>query len=1232
MLRLRKVELFGFKSFSQRTTLSFNGCGVTAIVGPNGCGKSNIADAILWVLGEQSPRTLRSGRMADCIFNGTASQPPTNLAEVTLTLIDPQVRVTPQLAVSSGTSADGEAQEQAQRKPKRNRLNLKILPGEVVVTRRLYRSGESEYYMNGELCRLRDIQEFFMGTGLGPESYAIIEQGRIGQILSSRPADRRAVIEEAAGVSKYKIKRRLAQAKLESAQQNLLRVTDILEEVTKQRNSLRRQAARARRYQQLQAESQQLRRRLLASQCAQLQAAGQALAARLETNRSALDPLNAQLRALEQNQAQNQARSYELEAALRQQQNQAGLLLVELERAQSRLAEARRQRQELARQLEELGQQRGTLAAQAEQAAAAGAANATTLRELAAELEATRASLAALSAEQESLRGQMLAREELLEKLQQQRALCQHELAAADAEAAQLEQLALTTGEQIRQLTVQRQQAARQQAQLVEDEAKAEAAVASAQRELARVQQEMQALKQQLVALQQKHTTEKQRGEELRQSLAASVAQQQALADLLEQRAAFAVPVQKLLRLDGSQPQEGFRAVGVVADFAEFAPEYAALLEDYLHDELEYVVVETYAAARTGVALLREQASGRATFLVDSFEPCPTEGVLPKLHEADASLQTGNGVVAPLTDLVRLNGPLGAEAARVLPRLSHTYLVHSADIAEELARKHPHYYFLATDGTCYQGRLVTGGARNGHGPIHLKTALEVVTQKRTELTPVMTAVESCLRALEETLCQCEQQFAASQQQLLAEEKNLLQHAQQLHALASERARWEREEHQLAAELEAHRSQQAAAERRRAELAQCQQESTAQAHELELSLARTAGELHTMRQQAEQLSGQFTQQTARLATLEERHAANRQEQARLTAEQERLAQEQHGREELHRRLHGEYQETAETIVSAEAEVQQRDAERRATEQCCQQQETELEALRQGLLAGEANLHSRRVELETLREQHHALEVEQARLETERSHVELSCQSEFGLTGPQLLADCPESFSGPSLAEAEARYQALKQKLESLGPVNMLALDEFQACEQRHQFLSKQREDLLASIADTTQVINEIEEVSRKQFEEAFAAINQNFAETFRALFGGGSAAMRLTEADSSGEPGIDLICQPPGKRLQNILLLSGGEKALAALALLIAIFRYQPSPFCILDEVDAPLDEANIDRFCTMIEELSAQTQFILITHNKKTMEIAPVLYGVTMQNAVSQIVSVRFGDSNPGAA
>ncbi|MGH9861849.1 MAG: AAA family ATPase, partial [Candidatus Acidiferrales bacterium] len=295
MLRLRRVDLFGFKSFAERTRIVFNGTGIAAVVGPNGCGKSNIADAILWVLGEQSAKTLRSGRMADCIFNGTATRPPTNLAEVTLTLVDPEAEkvepAQPEPAPTPAEAADSpDAAAPEDKKPARkNRLNIRLQPGEVVVTRRLYRDGTSEYYLNGELCRLRDIQDLFMGTGLGPESYAIIEQGRVGQILSSRPSDRRGLIEEAAGVTKYKTKRRLAEAKLEAARQNLLRVNDILEEISKQLNTLKRQASRARRYQELKTEGTALRRQLLATQLEQFRSTEATLAAQLAANAAELE-------------------------------------------------------------------------------------------------------------------------------------------------------------------------------------------------------------------------------------------------------------------------------------------------------------------------------------------------------------------------------------------------------------------------------------------------------------------------------------------------------------------------------------------------------------------------------------------------------------------------------------------------------------------------------------------------------------------------------------------------------------------------------------------------------------------------------------------------------------------------------------------------------------------------------------------------------------------------------
>ena len=1092
MLRLRKVEMFGFKSFADRTRIVFNGSGIAAVVGPNGCGKSNISDSILWVLGEQSAKTLRSSRMADCIFNGTATRPPTNLAEVTLTLVDPEAEKatgeTPRLdsgqapvpqgqeTAASEASPAGEAGE----KKKKNRLNLRLHPGEVVVTRRLYRDATSEYYLNGELCRLRDIQELFMGTGLGPESYAIIEQGRVGQILSSRPGDRRAILEEAAGVSKYKNKRRLAEAKLQSAQQNLLRVNDILEEISKQLNSLKRQASRARRYQELKAEGTELRRRLLATQLEQLQAAAAELGQKLAANAAALNEAAATLGAAEREQTTGQARQDELEAALRQEQNRAGLVLVELERAYARVADTRRQQQEAAARLESLAAQRQALAAEASNGTSGADENRESVARLEAELAAAARELEALAAETRRLQQELSV------------PLAQPALDFPDAVACA--------------------RARRDAAQEI---------AAAAEKSLKRCEQEVEAHRQPV--------------EELRRTLASTVAQEKALADLVAHRAVFAEPVQKLLVGQGTVSSGvEFRAVGVVADFAEFDEKFAPLLEDYLHDEMEYVVVETYDAARTGVSLLREQTAGRATFLVDSFGRFP-----PKLVEELERAPQGQGVLGRVADFVRLNGALGSEAKRVLPKLGRTYLVESTRAAEELAREHPSYFFLSTDGTCYHGRLVSGGTRNGHGSHSLRRELERAVRERSAIEPAARSAETAGAELESRRRRLLQTLEAARASLLAHEKAVLQLEQQRDALAL-----------------------------------------------------------------------VQQEQSRLDELTAREARARQqldaEAAGLRAAQARLAEE---------------------LVAAEQEVARRQQGKIEQESRCRELDAERAALRQRLIEGEAGLRERRAGLDAVREQRHQLEVEQARQQADRQHAELALQSEFGLTTEQLLAQVTERLDAEAFPQAEARYREIKERLDSIGPVNMMALEEFQECEQRYEFLTKQREDLLASIADTTKTIEEIDTVCRAQFEQAFAAINQNFAETFKTLFGGGTATLRLSEIEDSTEIGIDLICQPPGKRLQNVLLLSGGEKALTALALLIAIFRYQPSPFCILDEVDAPLDDSNVGRFTRLVEEMAPQTQFILITHNKKTMEVAPVLYGVTMQSAVSQIVSVRFDEA-----
>ncbi|MBI2955975.1 MAG: hypothetical protein HYY26_01550, partial [Acidobacteria bacterium] len=1104
MLRLRQVELFGFKSFADRTRIVFGGTGIAAVVGPNGCGKSNIADAILWVLGEQSAKTLRSARMADCIFNGTASRPPTNLAEVTLTLYDPeaeQAPVAPAETPAEATLAQPQGEAAADEEPKKRkgarsgRLNLRIQPGEVVVTRRLYRDGTSEYYLNGELCRLRDIQELFMGTGLGPESYAIIEQGRVGQILSSRPSDRRALLEEAAGVSKYKTKRRLAEAKLESAHQNLLRVNDILEEISKQLNSLKRQAARARRYQELKAEVTHLHRQLLATQLEQLQTTAAALAAQLEANAADASQQAAELARLEQEQAAAQARQYELETTLRQEQNRAGQVLLEVERAQTRLAETRRQQEETADRLATLASEREKSASEATSTTAALDAARAQTAQLEEELQRSAAELERLATEADSARQRIAALEAARAALDAQQAEAPDRRLALSAERAQLEHLAQSAADELRRFAAEREVARLDLERLATQEQQLASALAQARGEQARAQENVAAAEHALAATQADGAAQQRRLDQARQSLADAAAQEHALADLVAQRAALAEPVQKLLvGAGGMTAVGGFRAVGVVADFTEFDPGYAPLLEDYLHDELEYVVVETYDAARTGVSLLREQVGGRATFLVDSF------GRFPATLRDDLERPQGSGIVARVADLVRINGPLGSEAKRVLPKLSRTYLVHSAETAEALARDFPHFFFLSTDGSCYHGRLVSGGVRNGHGSHALQRELERAAARRTEVEPSVAEEEAELARLEARRRELENAVAAARQALFAQEKNLLQLEQQRDALTAERTRAEQEAARAAtacAELETR--QRATAERLealRAELTELEQLLGTGEH----ALKANAQQLLEQRQALETATTQFADLRARHAAGEERLAAARQELARLEQTAARLAELRREQAALETRFEAEQQRLAEELLAREAELLQRREEKSAQEARCQQYEEELSLLRQSLLEREAALRERRAAHDALRERRHQLEVEQARLASDRQHAELALQNEFGLTAEQLLVEVTERLAGDALAQAELRYREIRQRLDTLGPINMMALEEFQECEQRHEFLTKQRDDRLASIADTRRTIEEFDTVSAQLFNDAFIAINRNFEETFRTLFG------------------------------------------------------------------------------------------------------------------------------------
>jgi chromosome segregation protein len=1249
VLKLRKVELLGFKSFCEKTPITFSGTGITCIVGPNGCGKSNVVDAITWVLGEQSHKMLRAQHMSDCIFNGTAKRPPMGLSEVTLTLVDPELSeavakvlaapedVPTEAAELSAESAsddsvaempspEGSADDTAGKKPWRKRAPEKpaiaLKPGEIVIGRRLYRSGQSEYLINGRVSRLRDVQEIFMGMGLGPDSYAIIEQGRIGQILNSKPMDRRAIIEEAAGITMYKTKRRLAEAKLEASKINLSRVNDIFVEVEKQLASLKRQASKARRYAELREQMRGLLRIVLASKAEHLDIE----AARLEQLLREMDSVEqreaSSVHELEGEQERLSARTYELDAELRQTQNLLGQTALDLDRAENRITFNREQvaqidsrAMRLSVEIEQAERQVSELATRI--AAHRESVSALRLQTAAVE-EALREAMENSSAsaiEQQQLETRIEAFRQLAGRLVEESAREQAESLQAEEAAARHtaaeEQRAGSMRAIERECTALEAQVMTAGLAYQENSQRAQtlgAAVRDSQARLAELRRSQQETAQQL--------------EKSRENLSAERARHASIEQILSERAYTADAVQKLFSANSESESSGFRAVGLLADYAEVQEQYEGAIEQFLRDELEYVVVESFDHARAGVALLRDEMGGRATFFVDSLNKLNLN-----ISEPADSLPLAEGVLARLDRLVDFRDPLGPAAKHFLGKLRAAYLVESAAIAERMARENVEQYFLTPDSTCYHGRMVSGGRQGEAGPLALKRELRQHESEAMRLELVAAEQQENATHLAQEIAAGDEQVASAIANHVEAEKSLvaatLQHDQirgDLRRVETQLAAAKQEISQLHAEAEAARTRAESARLEHAEAQRSRAAAEAESTEASEKLAR-------MRLNFQSLQEQMVARREELATMSERLAS-----AETAAQRhdEELSLATNRLDSLRQQHAALVAESSELETSCEQLAQQVDGlrtDKLRLEKLKVTFEEEWETARTRTTQLDESLRGKRQSLEELRAERGQRQIEKARNDADRDYLRQSCVAELNAQPEELMAQEAQLLIGEELVAAETNYNEMKARVEAMGPVNMMALEEYQECEQREAFLRRERDDLIHSIENTQLTINELDQISRQKFEEAFNFINAQFAIAFQTLFGGGHGEMRLSEPDSSGEAGIDIAAQPPGKRLQNILLLSGGEKALTALALLIAVFRYQPSPFCILDEVDAPLDEANVGRFNKMLADMCGQTQFIVVTHNRKTMEMGSVLYGVTMQEpGVSKLVSVKWED------
>jgi chromosome segregation protein len=1301
LLKLKRLQILGFKSFCDRTDLKFHGDGIAAIIGPNGCGKSNIADAISWVLGEQSAKTLRGSRMEDVIFAGTRDRKPTGMAEVSLTLIDPEeypdadapteIDIQDELPVSAESlrrpaddwdeaairaraaeeteravedAQPGKAEEveishsnvhtlavafpddepvfalpihvvpiatsaavsgvpQVVLKIRRRTFNQQqFRAGEIVVTRRLFRSGDSEYLLNGKLCRLRDIQELFMGTGLGPETYALIEQGRIGQILSSRPTDRRAILEEAAGITKFKTKKRLAEARLEDAKLNLARINDIFDEVTRQMNSLKRQASKAERYAKLREEMRAQLRMVLASKFAAIEQESIELDTQLSALAEDMQHRTEAVQQLESEHSDGTERGYAIETELRENRDRLSQIELEIDRARARrhhndercaelLVRSASAEAELAQarhRLTSLEAERDSNRQVLESAAADLALAQQELASSQQDAEAATAALAELERQQEESRVAIFDTVSSASRLRNQLAQAEERLAGADREGRRLQGELANANLQVEAFGGQRGQLA------LEFE--------TVTQRVAGITEEISQLRRVIEAKRLEETRAKAHLDLIRAEFATALGKKGSLEAVIAEHGYSTESVRRLFQ--SGVMQSGLAPVGVLADFLEVEPRFERVVEDFLRDELNYIVVKSWDAADEGLRLLRSDVDGRATFLV---HPEDSQAKFSFILDEAAHCAPPTASIVPLKHTIRVLDGFGKSLEVILPKLRDGYIVPGSDTARGLALENPDAFFLSQSGECFHNVTVTGGKQRAEGPLSMKRELREVLRQLEDLERALREEEMKVLTLGREI-----KDLASLLERLEGEKREAEHqsmtsGHMLQQIDSEMARVAERMNVSQAELERLAGERAEQESiiavRQAEIAALEQTRA----QLEQQIAAAQESLGAVRQRREDAVQASSQRVARVASLEERHRSASTVLARI----ESLFSE------MGERLHA----LTSQIESAAAEKLQRETENVQLEQQAADFTAERNAgqAREGLLQFEKDqlrarlseidelLRSARQLLDQARDRRGELQASAAKLQADAMHMEDTCLNELGIERAALLADTTlVLITGDELAACDQYYREMRAKLEAMGPVNMMALEEYRETAERHTFLDAQRKDLISSIENTTATIREIDEVSRQKFQEAFSKINENFQTTFKKLFGGGHAFMKLTDEENSAESGIDVVASPPGKRLQSVLLLSGGEKALTALALLVGIFQYTPSPFCILDEVDAPLDEANIGRFTELVKEMSIKTQFVLITHSKKTMSIAPVLYGVTMQEpGVSKLVSVRFG-------
>lgn len=1187
-MKLKKLELFGFKSFYDKTTFEFSD-GITAIVGPNGCGKSNIVDAIRWVLGEHAPTYLRSKALEDVIFAGSDAAGPLGMAEVSLTFDNEE-----------GDSPPGYESY-----------------SEIQVTRKTYRDGDSEFFINRVPCRLKDIAELFLDTGAGARGYAIIEQGKIMTVVNARPDEKRMIIEEAAGVAKFRVRRKEAERKMENARQNLARVKDILEEVRRQLGSLDRQVRKAERYKALREELQDLELRLAAVRIRELAAEEDRISRDLAEVEESLRSDRAGMAALEAEREAGKIRLAEAESAVASTRSEHAARKEEITRRQAvwegRIRESRRLRSVIDESMGEIA----SLEREAEDLARRIAAAEEEQGTLHRSLEENRRRYADLSAATGKAQSEHLRVGDLAEKAKSDLMVrvTMHSNALSGRESIQrvLEENARTL-ERLDERVAEAADAAAGGERVLRESADAEKAAAES---FARAEagRDGAARALQETGLRLESVVESRR--EAESALAATASRLSALERVQTRRDWASSGVRAVLhnysgKGNGSGGEDR-GIVGVIGELIETDATYERAVEAVLGERIQSIVVRDHSEGLSALQYLKESREGRGVFVP----------VTLRSREESVSYVGEDGVVAPLTDVVRAPAECG-ELVRGL--LGGTLLVRDLGCALRLWNRNGvwnSYVTLDGDMVTADGILVGGAQEQGEsGVLAVKREIrdlgKDVSGRKDEVVRLgeeESRVRRDKERLEEELARASafrEECAAALVEARRTRAVLEVAAEQARktsvSLVQEREYLQGESRRLSSDLAACESAERESGEARGEEEDRVRLLVAQVEEKRVLLDEVRAMLHAAEVEAATMEEKFRSGQSLLAELRETRSA------RLAVVEERKRRIEAHEEEI--------RSIGRSVEDEGASIERSIVELSGIQEEVERKLRESEEVRSRLSAIEGSLKEAR-EAETAdltRLSDLRLSAQRVALDVE--HLDTRIYQKYEVHPAEL--PLPED-GGEEVSAWEARTGEIRAKMSAIGEVNLASLEEHRELSERHRFLADQKEDLERSLDDLSRAIQRITRTTRERFSEAFDRINGKLQEVFPKLFLGGHASLKLLDEENLLESGVEIVAQPAGKKMVSLSALSGGEKALTAISLIFSIFLVKPSPFCLLDEADAPLDEANIDRFNAMVRELSSNYQFLLITHNKRTMELADRLYGITMEKpGISKVVSVRF--------